>query len=108
MEKKDLYFNPEPIDPRTDYGKGLGPKIDPITPYGKGLEPKIDPITPYGKGLEPKIEPRTDYGKGISYKTCDGRDVATMEEVMLYNQMFYDRMMKKVEDHAIENKGMHR
>ena len=36
---------------------------------------------------------------------------------MLYNQMFYDRMMNKVEDqiienkvedHAIENKGMHR
>ena len=103
MEKKDLYFNPEPIDP--------------ITPYGKGLEPKIDPRTDYGKGLEPKIDPRTDYGKGIFYKTCDGRDVATMEEVMLYNQMFYDRMMNKVEDqiienkvedHAIENKGMHR
>ena len=108
MEKKDLYFNPEPIDPITPYGKGLEPKIDPRTDYGKGLESKIDPRTDYGKGLEPKIDPRTDYGKGIFYKTCDGRDVATMEEVMLYNQMFYDRMMNKVEDHAIENKGMHR
>ena len=26
------------------------------------------------------------------YKTCDGKDVATMEEVMQYNQIFYDRM----------------
>ena len=40
-----------------------------------------------------------------------------MEEVMQYNQMFYDRMMNqikdknienKIDDHIIENKGMHR
>lgn len=51
---------------------------------------------------------RTDFGKGITFKTCDGKDVATMEEVMQYNQMFYDRMMNKIDDHHIENSGMHR
>ena len=51
----------------------------------------------------PKIDPRTDFGRGISYKTCDGKDVATMEEVMLYNQMFYERMMNNSEE-----KGKHR
>ena len=75
MDKKDLYLDPKPIDKITDYGKNLTKKNDKIT----------------------------DYGKGISYKTCDGKDVATMEEVMLYNQMFYDRMMNKSEE-----KGMHR
>ena len=35
----------------------------------------------------------TDYGKGIRYKTCDGKEVATMEEVMAYNQNYYDNMM---------------
>jgi hypothetical protein len=75
MDKKDLYLNPEPIDNITDYGKGL----------------------------EPKIDPRTDFGRGISYKTCDGKDVATMEEVMQYNQMFYERMMNNSEE-----KGMNR
>ena len=89
MDKKDLYLDPEPIDNVTDYGKGLTPNIDPRTDYGKGLEPNIDP--------------RTDYGRGISYKTCDGKDVATMEEVMQYNQMFYERMMNNS-----EGKGMHR
>lgn len=51
---------------------------------------------------------RTDYGKGIYYLTCDGKECATMEEVMQYNQMFYDRMMNKIDDHHIENSGMHR
>lgn len=75
MDKKDLYLNPE----------------------------QIDNITDYGKGLEPKIDPRTDFERGISYKTCDGKDVATMEEVMQYNQMFYERMMNNFEE-----KRMHR
>lgn len=75
MDKKDLYLNPEPIDNITDYGKGL----------------------------ESKIDPRTNFGRGISYKTCDGKDVATMEEVMQYNQMFYERMMNNSEE-----KGMNR
>lgn len=54
-----------------------------------------------------KINPRTDYGKGIFYLTCDGKVCATMEEVMQYNQMYYDSN-NKIDDHTIENKGMHR
>lgn len=52
---------------------------------------------------------RTDFGKEIRYKTCDGKEVATMEEVMLYNKMFYERMMIKKDQGYSENKGgMHR
>ena len=69
MDKKDLYLNREPIDPRTDYGKGL----------------------------EQKIDPRTDFGREITYKTCDGKDVDTMEEVIQYNQIVYDRMKNNFE-----------
>lgn len=36
--------------------------------------------------FQTKIDSRTDFEKGIYYKTCDGKDVATMEEVMQYNQ----------------------
>ena len=75
MDKNDLHLDPEPIDKITDYGKGL----------------------------KPKINPRTDFGRGISYKTCDEKDVATMEEVKQYNEMFYEGMMKNT-----EGKGMHR
>jgi len=35
----------------------------------------------------------TAYGKSITYKTCDGKEFATMEEVMQYNHMFYESMM---------------
>ena len=78
--------------------------------------PIIDPATGFVVGSEEynrvhyqKNEDHlTDFGKGTNFKTCDGKDVATMEEVMQYNQMFYDRMMNKVDDHIIENKGMHR
>ena len=46
----------------------------------KNIYPEpIDNLTVYGKGLEPKNDPRTDVGKGLLYKTCDGKDVATME-----------------------------
>ena len=59
--------------------------------------------------FQTKIDSRTDFEKGIYYKTCDGKDVATMEEVMQYNQMFYERMMIKKEQEYSENKGgMHR
>lgn len=42
MAKDDLIFNnPEIKDYRTDYGKGLEPKIDPRTDFGKGLFTKV-------------------------------------------------------------------
>lgn len=55
------------------------------------------------------VDPRTNFEKKLLYKTCDGKDVATMEEVMLYNKMFYERMMIKKGQEYSENKGgMHR
>lgn len=76
----------------------------------------IDPATGFVVGSEEyhrahnliKDDHLTDFGKGITFKTCDGKDVATMEEVMQYNQMFYDRMMNQIKDKNIESKGMHR
>lgn len=32
-------------------------------------------------------------GEVTCYKTCDGKDVATMDEVMAYNQNYYYNMM---------------
>ena len=52
--------------------------------------------------FQTKIDSRTDFGRGIYYKTCDGKNVATMEEVMQYNQEFYERMMREKE--SSENK----
>ena len=30
--------------------------------------------------------------KGIKYYTCDGKEVASMDEVMAYNEMYYNSM----------------
>ena len=79
MKNDDLYMDPTPVDN--------------ITPYGKGLEPKVDNITPYGKGLEPDIDPITNFGKGITYMSCDGKEFATIEEVMQYNQIYYNNLI---------------
>lgn len=65
-------------------------------------------LTDYGRGLEPKKDNITEYGKGLSYLTCDGHKCATMEEVMQYNQMYYEMMKNNINNDYIENKGMHR
>lgn len=49
--------------------------------------------TDYGKGLEPKIDARTDFGKGIYYKSVDGREYASMEAVEQANNAYWDSMM---------------
>ena len=53
---------------------------------------------------EREIDPRTDFGKGITFKSVDGKDWATYEDAMAYNQMYYEKMMIQSE----ENKGMRR
>ena len=53
---------------------------------------------------ETRIDPRTDFGKGITFKSVDGKDWATYEDAMAYNQMYYEKMMIQSE----ENKGMRR
>ena len=44
------------------------------------------------------------YADTKKFKTCDGKDVATMEEVMQYNQMYYERMKNATNDYT----GRHR
>ena len=41
------------------------------------------------------------YRKDFSFKTCDGKDVAAMEEVMQYNKIFYGKMMNNFEEKGI-------
>ena len=62
----------------------------------------INPINNMRGGYPPSYDAFYQYPK--KFKTCDGKDVATMEEVMQYNQMFYERMKKRVEVKPIENK----
>ena len=66
----EKYLNTEPIDSRTDAGKGFAKPMD----------------------------NRTDYEKDIVYKGWDGKEFATMEEVMQYNQMFYDNYKINLEE----------
>ena len=63
-----------------------------------------NPINNLRSGSTPKFD--AFYADTKKYKTCDGKDVATMEEVMQYNQMFYDSL--KNEEQHIENSGIHR
>lgn len=52
---------------------------------------------------EQEIDSRTDFGKGITFKSVDGKDWATYEDAMTYNEMYYERMIK-----LEENKGIRR
>ena len=36
-----------------------------------------------------------NFGKGIGYYTCDGHQVATLEQVMQYNKMYYQALKAK-------------
>ena len=38
-----------------------------------------------------------------NYYTCDGKRVATMEEVYAYNKLFYESMLNKIENNQITN-----
>lgn len=57
----------------------------------------LDIKTDYGKGFVPEIDPRTDYGKGIVYKSIDGNECSTMEEVEEANKLFYDSLITEEE-----------
>ena len=65
------------------------PDFEELTDYGKGYEPKV----------ETKIETKQDNVKDIPlpYYTCDGKQVATLDEVMLYNELYYERLKLKNE-----------
>lgn len=64
-----------------------------------------EPISNTIEHPEP-IDNLTDYGRGISYKTCDGKEVATMEEVLEYNQMYYESMLKRRDEIKYKPKSL--
>ena len=92
------------IDPITDFGKKGGedfvqqknPEMIP-NKIINDLALNEDYLTAYGKGLEPKIDIRTDFGKGIYFKSVDGKEWASYEDAMAYNQWYYEsKMIQKV------------
>ena len=56
-------------------------------------------------GIERPIDARTDFGKGIMFYTCDGQKVASLEQVMQYNQLFYEKMKIKKQEHLYDIKS---
>lgn len=58
--------------------------------------------------IDKPIDNRTNCGKGLIFLTCDGKECETMEQVMRYNQVYYNNMMNNLKfnnyDHYIENK----
>ena len=61
----------------------------------------IDQITDYGKGLEPKIDNITDFEKGIYFKSVDGKDWASYEDAMAYNQWYYESKIMPIKDKKV-------
>ena len=51
---------------------------------------------------------QTDFSKGLSYLTWDGKEMSTMEQVMEYNQLFYDSLMIQKQNNSNENNNMSR
>lgn len=53
----------------------------------------VDIRTNYGKGLEPKIDPITNWGKGIFYYGLDGKKYPTSAMAAQADKEFWSRMM---------------
>ena len=77
---------------------------DQRTGFVKGFEPKFDYHTNFNNNIETKIDPRTNFGKGISFKSVDGKELASYEYAMAYNQWYYESKIMPIKD----KKGMHR
>lgn len=48
-----------------------------------------------------------NWGQGIRYYTCDGHQVATLEQVMQYNEAYYQNYKIKEQKYE-ENPQLHR
>lgn len=68
----------------------------------------IDVRTDYGKGLVPKIDSRTNYGKGIVYKSVDGNEWETNEQVEAANKAYFETLMSESSDYLDEIPKHHR
>ena len=102
MDKKNIYLDPAPIDKKSIY-------LDPTPIDKKDIYLNPAPIDKKSIYLDPTpIDNLTDFGKGIYFLTCDGKKVATMEEVIAYNNMYYENMKIKKTDDFSQKSGMHR
>lgn len=70
----------------------------------QGQPNTISPLN-YDSVNEP-TEQKTDFG--TRFYTCDGREVSSIEEVMMYNQMYYERMKNQIEPNIERPSGIHR
>ena len=99
MNDRDKYFNDKLNIDST--GTIVGSEEYNRIHYPENIDPATGTIVgseEYNRIHYPiKEDHLSDFGRGLYYKTCDGQEVATMEEVMAYNQMYYDKMMKKQE-----------
>jgi len=55
--------------------------------------------------VERPIDVRTDFGKGMIYYSCDGKKFTSLEQVMQYNELFYEKMKIKKQEHLYDIKS---
>ena len=96
MEKDGIYFGDKPIDNR-EYSKPVDNR--------EHFKP-IDNIEAYGRGLEAREDQITDFGKGIYFYTCDGKRLESLEDVMQYNQIYYEMSKKREENYEKKGRSM--
>ena len=103
MDKKDIYLDPKPIDKKSIY-------LDPTPIDKKSIYLDPTPIDKKDIYLDPApIDKKDIYLDPAPYfLTCDGKKVATMEEVIAYNNMYYENMKIKKTDDFSQKSGMHR
>ena len=52
--------------------------------------------------LNQPVNEITEFGKGFSYKSVDGKEWASIEEAMAYNQLFFERMKNREHKKYVE------
>ena len=51
-----------------------------------------------------KIDLRTDFGKGLTFKSVDGKDWATYEDAMIYNEWYYEQLIGQINEDKTKKK----
>lgn len=82
-------------------------KYNNITSYENKSKPIVDLKTNCGEGVVP-ADPKTDFSKGLSFKSVDGREWATMEQVTDVNRAFYDSSTIQSQSNIEEEPRHHR
>lgn len=53
-------------------------------------------------------QPINNFRQEIKYYTCDGKELPSIEEVIMYNQMYYEKMKNPNQSNLENHSGMHR